>query len=134
MSRAAKAAKALRFRTCAKLYVEDTILERLAQDLQDMAAARRPCIQQQNAAVRQRHVARQRHLAPPIRPTSEIVWCGVRNGRVVINAVRRPVRPATRWMRVVSIASARVIAGKIVVSRRASLDLPAPGGPSRSRL
>jgi hypothetical protein len=35
---------------------------------------------------------------------------------------------------VVSMASARVIAGRIVVRRRASIDLPAPGGPRRSRL
>jgi hypothetical protein len=48
-------------------------------------------------------------------------------------AVRAPVRPATRWMRVVSMASARVIAGRMVVSRRASIHLPAPGGPSRRR-
>jgi hypothetical protein len=48
--------------------------------------------------------------------------------------VRSPVRPATRWIRVVSIASARVIAGRMVVSRRASIDVPAPGGPSKSRL
>jgi hypothetical protein len=37
------------------------------------------------------------------------------------------VRRATRWRHVVSRASARVIAGRIVVSRRASLDGPAPG-------
>jgi hypothetical protein len=42
-----------------------------------------------------------------------------------------PLKPATLWMRVVSMASARVIAGRIVVSRRASIDLPAPGWPSR---
>jgi hypothetical protein len=30
----------------------------------------------------------------------------------------------------VSMASASVIAGRMVVSRRASIDLPAPGGPS----
>jgi hypothetical protein len=37
---------------------------------------------------------------------------------------RSPVRPATRWMRVGSRASTRRIAGRIVVSRRASLDVP----------
>jgi hypothetical protein len=37
-----------------------------------------------------------------------------------------------RWMRVVSRASARVIAGRMVVRRRASLDLPTPGGPMMS--
>jgi hypothetical protein len=48
---------------------------------------------------------------------------------VTMKAVRAPVRPATPWMRVVSSASARRIAGKIMVSRRASIDFPAPGGP-----
>jgi hypothetical protein len=41
-----------------------------------------------------------------------------------------PVRPATRWMRVVSMALVRIIAGRRTVSRRASLDVPAPEGPS----
>src|SRR5882724_2177347 len=59
---------------------------------------------------------------------------GARHGRVVTNAVRSPVRPATRWMRMVSRASPRVMAGRMVVSRRASIDVPAPGGPSKSRL
>jgi hypothetical protein len=49
---------------------------------------------------------------PPISPTSEIVWCGARNGRVV------------------SRASASVIFGRIVVSRRASIDFPTPGEPT----
>jgi hypothetical protein len=51
-----------------------------------------------------------------------------------MTAVRAPVRPATLWMRVVSSASARRIAGKIVVSRRASIDVPTPGGPRRRTL
>ena len=50
---------------------------------------------------------------------------GDRNGRVVTNTVRSPVRPTRLWIRAVSIASARVIAGRIVVSRRASIDVPA---------
>ena len=37
-------------------------------------------------------------------------------------------------MRVVSRASARFIAGTMVVSRRASIDFPAPGGPRRRTL
>jgi hypothetical protein len=40
---------------------------------------------------------------------------GVRNGQVVTTAVQSPVRPATRWILVVSMASARVIAGRMVV-------------------
>jgi hypothetical protein len=49
------------------------------------------------------------------------------------SAVRAPVRPATRWIRVVSMASARGIAARMVVSRRASIDVPAPGGPAGER-
>jgi transposase len=41
-----------------------------------------------------------------------------------MNAVRSPVRPATRGMRVVPMASGRVIAGSLVVSRRAAEVLP----------
>jgi hypothetical protein len=37
-------------------------------------------------------------------------------------------------MRVVSGASARLIAGRMVMRRRASIDFPAPGGPSSRRL
>jgi hypothetical protein len=58
---------------------------------------------------------------------------GGRNGRAVTKAVRAPVRPATRWMRVVSMASGRVMAGRMVVSRCASIDLPAPGGRAVAR-
>jgi hypothetical protein len=51
---------------------------------------------------------------PPISPPAEIVSGWARHGRVVTRAVRAPVRPATLWIRVVSMASARVIAGSIV--------------------
>jgi hypothetical protein len=71
---------------------------------------------------------------PPISPASEMVWWGARHGRVVTHAVRSPVTPATRWIRVVSMASARVIAGRMVVRRRASIDLPAPGAPNMNTL
>jgi hypothetical protein len=50
------------------------------------------------------------------------------------SAVRSPLRPATRWMRVVSMASAKVIAGRMVVSWRASLDFPIVSGPRRRTL
>ena len=82
----------------------------------------------------ERHVARRRHVAA----TDEAdVGDGVvrrPEGTTVATAARAPMRPATRWMHVVSRASARVIAGKMVVSRRASLDVPTPGGPSRRTL
>jgi hypothetical protein len=58
---------------------------------------------------------------------------GARNDRVVTKAVRSPVRPATLWMRVVSMASTSVIAGRMGVSRRASIDSAPPGGRGGGR-
>jgi hypothetical protein len=82
----------------------------------------------------ERHVARHRHVAA----TDEAnVGDGVvrrPEGTTVATAARAPMRPATRWMHVVSRASVRLTAGRMVVSRRASIDLPAPGGPSRRTL
>jgi hypothetical protein len=46
-------------------------------------------------------------------------YISIADGSTGTNAVRSPVRPAMRWMRVVSRASARLIAGRTVVSRRA---------------
>jgi hypothetical protein len=50
-SRFAKLRKSLRFKTLWRLYLYDTLLERLTQDLQDVAAAFRQFIQEQNAMV-----------------------------------------------------------------------------------
>jgi hypothetical protein len=79
----------------------------------------------------ERHVARHRHVAA----TDEAdVGDGVvrrPEGTTVATAARAPVRPATRWMHVVSRASVRLTAGTMVVSRRASLDVPTPGGRAR---
>jgi hypothetical protein len=52
----------------------------------------------------------------------------------VTRAVRPPVRPATRWIRVVASASARRIAGRRMARRRASRDVTAPAGPSSQAL
>jgi hypothetical protein len=106
----------------------------LAQDLEDMAAALGRFIQEEHAIVGQRHFARHRHVAPADQSRIRDGVVGARKGRVVTTAVQAPVRPATRWMRVVSRASGRAIAGRIVVSRRASIDMPAPGGPSKRTL
>jgi hypothetical protein len=46
----------------------DTLLEGLAPDLQGMAAARRPFVQEENPMVRRRDLPRQRHLAPADHP------------------------------------------------------------------
>jgi hypothetical protein len=62
--RKANSANVLRSRTPAKLYVYDTLLERLAQDLQDMAAALGPFIREAHAVVGQH---RSPYLCRPIR-------------------------------------------------------------------
>ena len=107
--RKANSAKELRSRTPAKLYSCETILQRLAHNLEHMTAKLGQFIQKAHAMVSQRHVARHRHVAPTDQPASEMVWWGARHGRVVTHAVRAPVRPATLWIRVVSMASARVM-------------------------
>ena len=68
MSRRAKSAKVLRSRTPAKLYSYETLLERLPQDLQDMAAELGQFIQEEHAVVRQRDLARHRHVAATDQP------------------------------------------------------------------
>jgi hypothetical protein len=74
------------------LFCREVVFERLAQDLQDMAAELGQFIQEEHAVVGQRHLA---GWPPPISPASEMVWWGARHGRVVTHAVRSPVRPAT---------------------------------------
>ena len=66
--RMARATSVPKSGTPANLYSCDTLLERLAQDLQNMAAELGPFIQKENAVVRQRHVARHRHVAPAGQP------------------------------------------------------------------
>ena len=67
-NRLAKLIKSLRFMTCARLSVYDTILEWLARDLHDMAAELRQFIDKEHAIVGQRHVTRHRHVAPADQP------------------------------------------------------------------
>jgi len=55
-----------------ELYTYETILERLTQGLKDTALALRQFIQEEYAVVGQRHVARHRHVPPPISPTGEM--------------------------------------------------------------
>jgi hypothetical protein len=61
--------------------------------------------------------------------TSEIVWCGDRNGLFVIRAVWSSIFPATECIFVVSKASSSVRGGIIVGNLLANIVLPAPGGP-----
>jgi hypothetical protein len=53
----------------ARLYAYDPIPERLAQDLQDVAAELRQLIQQEHPVVRQRHFAWPRHLPATDQPS-----------------------------------------------------------------
>jgi hypothetical protein len=63
---ASKSMKELRFATPSRLYVYDTILQLLAQDLQDVAAEFTKFIQEKNAVVRPRHFARQQCRPMPL--------------------------------------------------------------------
>jgi hypothetical protein len=54
--------------TPARLYSCETILKRLPQDLEDMAAELGQFVQEEHAIVGQRHVARLRHVAPTDQP------------------------------------------------------------------
>jgi hypothetical protein len=71
----ARTASPVRSRTCGRLYAGDAVLERLAQDLEDLAAELGQFIQEVHAVVGQRHLARPRHVAPADQP-------GVRDGMV----------------------------------------------------
>jgi hypothetical protein len=64
--------------------------------------------------MRQRHVARHRHLAPADQPRIREGVVGARHGQVVILVIRVPMSPATRWMGVVEIASPTPSPGHIV--------------------
>jgi hypothetical protein len=91
--------------TCGRWYTGDTLLERLAQDLEDMARARGQLIQAQEAVVRQRDLPRQEPLAAADHAYLGDGVVGVRKGRVVTTAVRPSMSPATPWTRVMPSAS-----------------------------
>jgi hypothetical protein len=64
----ASASTAARSRTCGRFYSCDTLLEGLAQDLQDVASELRQFIQKEHAMVRQGHLPLHWHLAPTDQP------------------------------------------------------------------
>jgi hypothetical protein len=68
ISRWAKLATSHRCMTCGRLYSYDTLLERLPQHFEHMAAELGQFIQQEDAVVRQRHLARHRDLTTPDQP------------------------------------------------------------------
>jgi hypothetical protein len=75
-SRLANLIKSQRFMTLWRLSVNETLLEGLAQDLQDVAAELRQFIQKEHPVVRQRPLAGHRHLAPANQPHARdrVVW------------------------------------------------------------
>jgi hypothetical protein len=92
------------------LYSYEAILARLAQGFEDVSAELRGFVPEAHALGRPRPLARQQYLAD-----AEHAHIGDRmrrgaEGWGVTRATRASVRPATRWMRGVSRASARVIA------------------------
>jgi hypothetical protein len=116
------------------LYVCDAVLERLAQDLEHLPATLRPFIQDEGAVVRQRHLARHRHLAPADQADIRdgVVGRATRAGRDQRRTVAGEAGDAMEACRLNGFG--QVIAGRMVVSRRASIDVPAPEGPSRRTL
>ena len=73
-------------------------------------------------------------LPPPTIATCEIVWCGSRNGRWVINEDPRCSFPATECILVVSKLSPNERGGRMDGSRLAIIDLPLPGAPIMIKL
>ena len=72
-------------------------------------------------------------VPPPMSPASEIVWWGARKGRTATRGLPS-ILPATECIFVVSMASSKLISGRIVTMRWASMVLPEPGGPTMMRL
>jgi hypothetical protein len=66
-TRSASTASAIKSEICAQCLVEETLLERLSQDLEDMVLELEPLIHKQDTVVRQRHRPRQEPLAAAIR-------------------------------------------------------------------
>jgi hypothetical protein len=54
------------YQTRGRLYSENTLLERVPQDFQNMAMELRQFIQEEHTMVREGHFTRHQHVAPPI--------------------------------------------------------------------
>ena len=65
--------------------------------------------------------------------TTVAVWCGSENGGRVTSGRSGARMPATEWIAVTSSDSSVVRSGSNPGSRRASIVLPAPGGPVSMR-
>jgi hypothetical protein len=125
-----RTARPAKSRTLVRLYLYDAVLEGLAQDFQDVAAKLRELIEKQDTMVPQRHLARCGDV-PADQPRIE--------DRLRRGATQGPGddrgagagAAKTRWIRVVSRAFARHIAGDVGVKRGASFGISRSGGPRR---
>ena len=119
---------------CPRVIVDPSLLERLPQRVERRARELRQLVEEQHAAVRERDLARPRHARrrrPG--PTREIVWCGARNGRSAPSRPSPMPADAVDLRDLERLLEARAAAG-CPGRRRASIVLPAPGGPTMSRL
>ena len=82
ISRMANSAKSLKSMAPVRVYLYDTLLEGLAQDLQDVAAELRQFIQKEHPMVGQRHFARHRRVPPADQPYigDGVMWGATRAG------------------------------------------------------
>jgi hypothetical protein len=81
---ATSVANATRSATCGRLYSEDSLLQRLAQDFQNAAPELGQLIQEAHAMVRQRHLTRHGDLAAADQPHRR---GGVRRGATRVQGV-----------------------------------------------
>jgi hypothetical protein len=72
-------------------------------------------------------------LPPPTSDTADALWWGLRNGGRRSRPSPGRCSPAAEWTRVASIAWSTDRSGSNPGRRRASIDLPDPGGPTISR-
>jgi hypothetical protein len=133
-SRSAIAVNATRSAAPERLGVYETLLQRLPQDLDDMAVALGQFIQEEHAMEGQRHIARLRHVAAGDQPDigDGMMRRATRSGRDQRRAVAGEARDTVeaRGLR----ASVSGITGRMVNRRRASFNCPAPGRPKSQRL
>ena len=121
--------------TAARLSVTIAVLQGLSQHLEHIAAEFGQLVEKEHAAVGQADLARTRDgAAPDEAGVADGVVRGPEGPQTAQSDRPPPSTPATLWILVVSSASSRVIDGRMVGRRRASMVLPAPGGPMSSRL
>ena len=120
----------------ARAIVTRALFERLAQHLERAPAELRHLVEEQHAVVREADLARPR-LRSAARPAPRPRSCGAARGTAASTTEPAPggSRPATEWIarRPRALRRTSAAAG-FRRSRRASIVLPAPGGPTSSRL